>query len=85
MNYIFLPDDVGRYLFKEANQSYLGKSTKPSKSLNNIVMLESVKEARTRKVLHSKRTFQSFYKNGIICEYRTRKTFDTIIWRTVFK
>jgi cation diffusion facilitator CzcD-associated flavoprotein CzcO len=82
----FLPDDVdGRYLFKEANQSYLGKSTKPSKSLSNIVMVESVKEARTRKVLHAKRPFQSFYENGIIWEDGTREAFDAVIWCTGFQ
>jgi putative flavoprotein involved in K+ transport len=81
-----LPDDVdGRYLFKEANQSYLGKSNKPSKSLSNIVMVESVKEARTRKVLHAKRPFQTFYENGIIWEDVIKEAFDVVIWCTGFQ
>ncbi len=56
----FLPDDIdGRYLFNAATQKFLGKTTSTSSgikaSLSNIVMVESVKEARDRNVLYAKR------------------------------
>ncbi|CAL2101641.1 Pyridine nucleotide-disulfide oxidoreductase [Tenacibaculum sp. 190130A14a] len=86
----FLPDDIdGRYLFNQATQKFLGKSTEqPSKrkaSLSSIVMVESVKEARDRKVLHTKRPFKSFYKEGVIWKDGTQEPFDVVIWCTGFK
>lgn len=86
----FLPDDIdGRYLFNQATQKFLGKSTEqPSKrkvSLSSVVMVESVKEARDRKVLHTKRPFQSFYKKGVIWKDGTQEPFDVVIWCTGFK
>lgn len=86
----FLPDDIdGRYLFNQATQKFLGKSTEqPSKgkvSLSSIVMVESVKEARDRKVLHAKRPFKSFYKEGIVWKDGMQEPFDVVIWCTGFK
>ncbi|MGI9531424.1 MAG: pyridine nucleotide-disulfide oxidoreductase, partial [Lutimonas sp.] len=82
----FLPDDIdGRYLFNEANQKYLGKSTGPTKSLSDIVMVESVKEARSRKVLRARGPFQSFFENGVIWEDGTKENFDAVIWCTGFR
>ncbi|OSY88302.1 pyridine nucleotide-disulfide oxidoreductase [Tenacibaculum holothuriorum] len=86
----FLPDDIdGRYLFNQATQKFLGKSTEqPSKrkvSLSSIVMVESVKEARERKVLQAKRPFQSFYKQGVVWKDGIQESFDVVIWCTGFK
>lgn len=47
-------------------------------------MVESVKEARTRDVLHAKRPFASFYEKGVIWENGTKEEFDTVIWCTGF-
>lgn len=86
----FLPDDIdGRYLFNTATQKFLGKSTNTSTaikaSLSNIVMVESVKEARNRNILHAKRPFKSFYEHGVIWEDITKESFDAVIWCTGFK
>lgn len=86
----FLPDDIdGRYLFNAATQKFLGKPTNTSSgikaSLSNIVMVESVKEARNRNVLHTKRPFKSFYEHGVIWEDDTKEVFDLVIWCTGFK
>ncbi|CAM1344168.1 ArsO family NAD(P)H-dependent flavin-containing monooxygenase [Tenacibaculum amylolyticum] len=86
----FLPDDIdGRYLFNAANQQFLGDTNNTSSeikaSLSNIVMVESVKEARTRNVLHAKRPFKAFYENGIIWQDNTKDSFDVVIWCTGFK
>lgn len=89
----FLPDDIdGRYLFNEATQKFLGKSNQESKpkgefsiSLSNIVMIESVREARDRNVLNAVRPFKEFYENGVIWEDGTKEEFDAVIWCTGFR
>lgn len=84
----FLPDDIdGRYLFEQATNRFLGKkSVAPqSHSLGDIVMLQTVKEARSRGVLHARRPFPSFYKSGIIWPNGEKEAFDTVIWCTGFK
>ncbi|WP_109300978.1 ArsO family NAD(P)H-dependent flavin-containing monooxygenase [Aquimarina sp. AU474] len=86
----FLPDDIdGRYLFHAATQKFLGKpidnSSDIKASLSNIVMVSSVKEARNRNVLHAKRPFTSFYKEGVIWQDGTKEPFDVVIWCTGFK
>ncbi len=86
----FLPDDIdGRYLFNAATQRFLGKPSNPSSgikaSLSNIVMVESVKDARNRNVLQAKRPFKSFYERGVIWEDDTKEPFDVVIWCTGFK
>lgn len=87
----FLPDAIdGRYLFNEATKKFLAKSEeKPnansSVSLSNIVMVESVRDARTRDVLHAVRPFKSFFENGVIWKDGTKESFDAIIWCTGFQ
>ncbi|MEP2238072.1 MAG: ArsO family NAD(P)H-dependent flavin-containing monooxygenase [Maribacter sp.] len=87
----FLPDDIdGRYLFNEATQKFLGKPKDTSEknhsiSLANIVMVASVKEARTRNVLHAVRPFKEFYEYGVIWQDGTKEQFDAAIWCTGFK
>ncbi len=87
----FLPDDIdGRYLFNEATQKFLGKSSEKSiggfsVSLSNIVMIESVREARDRNVLNAVRPFKEFYENGVIWEDGKKEEFDVVIWCTGFR
>lgn len=85
-----LPDDVdGRYLFEFATKQYKarleGREIKPVGSLGDVVMVDSVKEARERDALHSKRPFQSFYENGVIWPDGSKEEFDAVIWCTGFK
>lgn len=86
----FLPDNIdGRYLFNAATQKFLGKTSNTSSgikaSLSNIVMVESVKEARNRNVLHAKRPFSSFYEYGVVWDNGTKESFDVVLWCTGFK
>ena len=86
----FLPDEVdGRYLFEFATKQYKakleGRDIQPAGSLGDVVMVDSVKEARERNALDSKRPFESFYENGVIWSDGTKEDFDVIIWCTGFK
>ncbi|MFD1552605.1 pyridine nucleotide-disulfide oxidoreductase [Putridiphycobacter roseus] len=86
----FLPDDIdGRYLFNEATSKFLeNKADHPDikkPSLSEIVMIDSVKEARARGVLHAKRPFKAFYDKGVIWEDGTKSACDIVIWCTGFK
>lgn len=86
---LFLPDDVdGRYLFEEANNTFFDKTNTSKKqkiSLSSIVMIQTVKEARERNVLHAVRPFKSFYSEGVIWQNDVKEKFDVIIWCTGFK
>jgi len=88
---VYLPEDIdGRYLFNEATLKFLGKASTSSNqekgfSLNNIVQVESVKEALNENVLHAHRPFKSFYEEGVIWQDNTKENFDSIIWCTGFK
>ncbi len=86
----FLPDHIdGRYLFDAATNKYLGKQGNSAyeikASLSNIVMVDSVKEAQERGVLHAKRPFKSFYNEGVVWENGISEPFDVVIWCTGFK
>ncbi|GGG47188.1 ArsO family NAD(P)H-dependent flavin-containing monooxygenase [Bizionia arctica] len=86
----FLPDDIdGRYLFNDATDTFHGKTGTTNAgtkaTLSDIVMIESVKEARGRGVLHAKRMFHSFYEKGVIWEDGTKSTYDMVIWCTGFR
>lgn len=87
----FLPDDIdGRYLFNEATQKFLGTTKDATKgdfsvSLSNIVMIESVKEARSRKVLHAVRPFKEFYESGVVWANGNKEDFDAVLWCTGFR
>ncbi|MFN3664539.1 MAG: ArsO family NAD(P)H-dependent flavin-containing monooxygenase [Sediminibacterium sp.] len=86
----FLPDDVdGRVLFDVASAKYYamkeGKGFEAEKyNLGNIVMVPSVKEARTRGVLKARPTFRSMYENGVIWQDGHREEFEVIIWCSGF-
>jgi len=85
----FLPDYIdGRYLFDAATQMYeaqqMGKQYKPP-SLGDIVMVDSVKEARARKVLKSKRPFERFTEDSLIWADGHEEKIDVVIFCTGFK
>jgi putative flavoprotein involved in K+ transport len=85
----FLPDHIdGRYLFDAATQMYeaqkVGKEYKPP-SLGDIVMVDSVKDARSRNVLNSFRPFDHFTDDSIVWEDGHEEKIDVIIFCTGFK
>ncbi|WP_338873555.1 ArsO family NAD(P)H-dependent flavin-containing monooxygenase [Spirosoma sp. SC4-14] len=82
----FLPDDVdGRYLFQAATQRYQAGDTQSVGNLANIVMVESVKEARSRNVLHAVRPFTGLTPDGVYWPNGTHEAIDAIIWCTGFR
>lgn len=83
----FLPDDVdGRVLFTQATQRYhAGQETAPPPSLGDVVMVEPVKEARTRGVLHSVRPFAGFTATGVVWPDGREEAFDAVLWCTGFR
>jgi putative flavoprotein involved in K+ transport len=85
-----LPDDIdGRYLFEFATLQYKakleGKTIQPVGSLGDVVAVATVKAARDRGVLHSKRPFKYFTADGVIWPDGTAENFDAVIWCTGFK
>ena len=85
----FLPDHIdGRYLFDAATQMYeaqkAGKEFKPL-SLGDIVMVEPVKDARKRNVLHSVRPFHHFDHDSLVWSDGRREKVDAVIFCTGFK
>lgn len=89
----FLPEDIdGRYLFTQATQKFRGKpTTKKSSgeakraSLNDIVVVPSVKEGIQRGIYNAVRPFKSFYEDGVVWSNGVMEAFDTVIWCTGFK
>ena len=85
----FLADDIdGRYLFEEANNTYFGKTNNVASekiTLSSIVMVQTIKDARERDVLHAVRPFKSFYEKGVIWDNGDKEPFDAVIWCTGFK
>lgn len=90
---IFLPDDVdGHDLFDWATQRYLaaqdGRAVPPdipAGGLGDIVMVESVREARERGVLKSVRPFERITAHGAIWSDGFEERLDIIIWCTGFR
>ena len=85
----FLPDHIdGRYLFDAATQMYeaqkAGKQYKPP-SLGDIVMVDSVKEARARRVLKSLRPFDHFTEDALVWADGHEEKIDVVIFCTGFK
>jgi putative flavoprotein involved in K+ transport len=83
------PDDVdGRYLFDAATQLYeaqkKGKEYTPP-SFSDIVMVESVKEARSRNVLHSVSPFDHFTRDSIVWTDGKEEKIEVVIFCTGFK
>lgn len=82
-----LPDDVdGRVLFTQATQRYhAGPANSPPPSLGDIVMVDEVKQARTRGVLRSVRPPARFTATGVVWADGRAEAFDAIIWCTGFR
>ena len=85
----FLPDDVdGRVLFAQATQRYHAQGSQapaPPPSLGDVVMVESVKEARGRDVLGSMRPFARFTSTGVVWADGREEDVDAVIWCTGFR
>jgi putative flavoprotein involved in K+ transport len=86
----FLPDNVdGRLLFERATQRFRlmqeGQPIEPAGGLDDIVMVPSVKESRTRGVLHSVRPFVGFTTDGVIWPDGRETPIDVVIWCTGFR
>jgi putative flavoprotein involved in K+ transport len=85
----FLPDNIdGRYLFDAATQMYeaqkAGRQFKPP-SLGDIVVVDSVKEARVRKILKSLRPFDHFTEDSFVWADGHEEKIDVVIFCTGFK
>jgi putative flavoprotein involved in K+ transport len=85
----YLPDHIdGRFLFDAATQMYeaqkAGKQYKPP-SLGDIVMVDAVKEARTRNALESVRPFDHFTEDSIVWADGHEEKLDVVIFCTGFK
>lgn len=85
----FLPDDVdGRVLFVQATQRYhaqSGTAPAPPPALGDVVMVDSVKEARSRGVLASVRPFVRFTPAGVVWPEGREEAVDAVIWCTGFR
>lgn len=87
---IFLPDDVdGRVLFERATARWeaeegVGPEAPPPGGLGDIVMVEPVKAARARGVLHAVRPFVRFTAKGVVWPDGSEETIDAVIWCTGF-
>ena len=85
----FLPDDVdGRVLFTQATQRYhaqAGETLAPPPSLGDVVMVDSVKEARSRGALGSVRPFARFTASGVVWSDGREEAVDAVIWCTGFR
>ena len=87
----FLPDDVdGRVLFERATLRWKAQSegrevTDLPGGLGDVVMIDSVKEARMRGVLHTREPFSKFTRNGVIWASGQEEVFDAVLWCTGFQ
>ncbi|KUG09053.1 ArsO family NAD(P)H-dependent flavin-containing monooxygenase [Solirubrum puertoriconensis] len=82
----YLPDEVdGRVLFSQATQRYLAGHSSPQAALGDIVMVDSVKDARSRGVLQSVRPFTRFTSKGVEWPGGRFEKVDTVIWCTGFR
>ena len=87
----FLPDDVdGRALFEIATRRHraqqLGQpDTGGVSRLGDIVMVESVREARERGVLDAREPFARLVADGVQWRDGSKSRYDAIIWCTGFR
>lgn len=86
----FLPDEVdGRYLFNLATKKYQamvkGEVLEEGHNLAKIVMVDSVKDARERGVLHAREPFDHLTANSVVWADGSEEQVDAIIWCTGFK
>lgn len=87
----FLPDDVdGRALFEIATQRHRARLAGESDGgrvagLGDIVMVESVRRARDRGVLHAREPFARLVGHGVRWHDGSESSFDAMIWCTGFR
>ncbi|HEX7239889.1 MAG TPA: ArsO family NAD(P)H-dependent flavin-containing monooxygenase [Longimicrobiaceae bacterium] len=86
----FLPDEVdGRFLFEQATERYRaqleGRDPGPPRSLGDVVMVEPVREARERGVLHAVRPPERFTETGVVWPGGREEAVDAVIWCTGFR
>jgi putative flavoprotein involved in K+ transport len=87
----FLPDDVdGRALFdiatnRRRNHDAGGPDTGGVAGLGDIVMVDSVRDARDRDVLHARRPFHHLTESGVQWRDGSRQELETLIWCTGFR
>lgn len=87
----FLPDEVdGRVLFERATLRW--KAQQEGRTVEHlpggfadIVMIESVKEARARGVLQATSPFIEFTEHGVVWADGTHEQIDAVIWCTGFQ
>ena len=88
---LFLADDVdGRVLFERATEKWKAHSEGrpapiPTGGLGDVVMVNSVKDARARGVLHSVRPFSRFEPDGVVWPDGSYSPVDVVIWCTGFR
>ncbi|MCG7371648.1 ArsO family NAD(P)H-dependent flavin-containing monooxygenase [Pseudomonas luteola] len=87
----FLPDDVDGYvLFERATERWRALQEgrvwdELAGGLGDIVMVPSVKEARTRGVLWAVRPFERFTESGVVWSDGHEIAVDAVIWCTGFR
>ncbi|MCD9085217.1 ArsO family NAD(P)H-dependent flavin-containing monooxygenase [Stenotrophomonas sp. SY1] len=87
----FLPDEVdGRVLFERATEKWRAQQegrepNVPEGGFGDIVMIPSVRDARTRGVLGSIRPPTRFTEAGMQWDDGTVREFDAVIWCTGFR
>jgi putative flavoprotein involved in K+ transport len=86
----FLPDELdGKDLFHIAHNMHQarkkGEHYEPPGSLDDIVMVDSVLEARERGVYKYHLPFNEMYEDGIVWDDGTIEEIDAVIWCTGFK
>jgi cation diffusion facilitator CzcD-associated flavoprotein CzcO len=86
----FLPDEVdGRYLFEQATVRYRaiqeGRTPDPPRSLGDVVMVPSVREARARGALHAQPMFMRFTDTGVVWSDGREESVDAVILATGFR
>ncbi len=86
----FLPDDIdGRYLFEQATVRYRaiqrGETPPPARSLGDIVMVESVRDARERGALVATPMFAALAPDGVVWPGGRTTPADAVILATGFR
>lgn len=87
----FLPDDVdGRVLFERATERWKAMQEgrtieQPAGGFGDIVMVDTVKDARARGVLNARRPFLRFTENGVEWDDGQLEAVDVVIWCTGFR
>ncbi len=85
-----LPDEIdGRYLFEQATARYRaiqeGRTPDPPRSLEDIVAVASVREARDRGALETVRMFERFTRTGVVDADGVDQPADAVIFATGFR